>query len=41
MQYLVTLKVKPGTSEEQLGLLKSEAAKAWEMNVSGVLCLAH
>ena len=42
MQSLVTIKVKPSTSQDQLApLLKREAAKAWEMMASGVLRSAY
>jgi muconolactone delta-isomerase len=42
MQYLVIMRVKPGTSQEQLGpLMKPEAAKAWDMMASGALRSIH
>jgi hypothetical protein len=42
MQYLAVLRVKPGTTREQLGsLAKPEAAAAWEMVCSGALRSIH
>jgi hypothetical protein len=42
MQCPVIMKVKPGTSREQLGpLMKPEAAKAWDMMASDALRSIH
>jgi len=42
VQYLVVMKVKPGTNREQLvPLMKPEAAKAWDMMASGALRSIH